>query len=116
MLLRASDQNAAASLELAAIIEGADVDSGVPAGSQLLRFVDAALRDPEHLAQARNDLIAAVGLQGMVDAAGVLGNFQRMVRIADSTGITLDKMFAAPTQELRERLNLDALSSARLAD
>ncbi len=51
----------------------------------------------------------------MVDAAGVVGNFQRMVRIADSTGIPVDGRMAQANADVRDLLGLNELPSARLA-
>ena len=42
----------------------------------------------------------------MVDAAAVASNFQRMVRIADATGIPLGEGLEAMSQEVREELDL----------
>ena len=51
-----------------------------------------------------------------MDAAGVIGNFQRMVRIADSTGIPVDGFMAESMSELRDALGLNDLPSVRLRD
>lgn len=48
----------------------------------------------------------------MVDAAGVIANFQRMVRIADGTGIPLDEPVAMLTTDIREELGLNHYGSA----
>ena len=50
----------------------------------------------------------------MVDAAGVIANFQRMVRIADGTGIPLDKRVVALTADLRDELGLNDYPTVRL--
>ena len=49
----------------------------------------------------------ACGTEVTVDAAGVASNFERMVRIADSTGIPLDERLASMSKEVREELHLD---------
>ena len=46
-----------------------------------------ASRDEAALASARDRLNEVAGPEVLVDAAGIAGNFQRMVRIADSIGI-----------------------------
>ncbi len=69
-------------------------------------------RDFVALESARDDLAAAVGGAGVVDAAAVVGNFQRMVRIADGTGIPLDAPVAMVSADLREELGIDAFGSA----
>jgi len=48
----------------------------------------------------------------MVDAAAVIANFQRMVRIADSTGIPLDEPVLMMTQGIREDLGLNEFSAS----
>jgi hypothetical protein len=112
-MLRGSSQVGGTEADLLAIVRGADVDSQVPHGTELLQFVDAVLgkgADPE---QARNALAACAGLEAVADAAGVIGNFMRMVRIADGTGIPIDSYFDEPGREIRDRLGIDSFSSAR---
>ena len=43
----------------------------------------------------------------MVDAAGVASNFERMVRIADATGIELGAALEGLTANVRTVLSLD---------
>ena len=115
MMLRASSESdIGEDLNLRAIVEGADTDSGVPHSTPLINFVEAALTDTPSLAAARAALSEVVGMEGMVDAAAVIGNFQRMTRIADTTGIPMDEMTAAVTVEMREELGLNEFASARL--
>ena len=102
-------------MNLDAIVQGQDVDSGVPGGSELIRFTDAVLENPADLEAARAALVERLGEAEMVDAAGVIGNFQRMVRIADSTGIPVDGRMAEISAEVRGQLGLNQLPSARLA-
>lgn len=47
----------------------------------------------------------------MVDAAGVASNFERMVRIADSTGIPLDERMAALSREVGATLQLERFAA-----
>ncbi len=79
----------------------------------LMKFAEAiALRDEDKLVQARDALAAEAGAAVVVDAAAVAGNFQRMVRIADSTGIPLDTRSAALSAGVRRQLNLGRFASA----
>ncbi len=48
-----------------------------------------------------------MGSEAVVDAAGVASNFERMVRIADGTGIPLGESLAARSQSVREELDLE---------
>jgi len=114
MMLRGSVQQRGDEVDLQAIVAGTEVDSHVPGGEQLIELVEAALQHPETLAQARSNLSAALGPEALVDAAGVIGNFQRMVRIADSTGIPVDATTADITEDIRADLKLNEFVSARL--
>ena len=76
---------------------------------------DAAVKgDPAELAAARDALRGTGGSAVLVDAAGIIGNFERMVRIADGTGIPLDAYTEEATAGLREELGIDRFASAGL--
>ena len=90
-----------------------NVDSGVENGDVLLAFADAMTGDDTNeLTLARAGLIESMGTAAMVEAAGVVSNFERMVRIADGTGIPLDGFLARATEELREEMGLNAFAAA----
>lgn len=111
MLLSLSSQLNGDEVNLHAITQGQEVDSGVPASNELVSFAENVLRGQgEELNQARNELIAILGPQAMVDAAAVIANFSRMVRIADGTGIPLDDMMAEYSSDMRADLGLNSLS------
>lgn len=76
---------------------------------ELIRFAEAVVgNDAKELAGARDELVRVAGTAVMVDAAGVASNFQRMVRIADSTGIELgDEAVTQQTEELRNSLGIN---------
>ncbi len=115
-MLRASIQYSGADAELSGIAEGSKAgDAGITHGERLTAFADAAVAgDPAELATARDALRAAAGSEILVDAAGVVGNFERMVRIADGTGIPLDGVVSAMTSDLGIELGLDELESRRV--
>ena len=80
----------------------------------LMKFAEAlACRDENVLASARAALLEEAGAQVLVDAAAVAANFQRMVRIADSTGIPLDERSAALADSTIKELDLSRFESAR---
>jgi len=86
----------------------AATSSGVEHGYLLLAFAEAMVRDDETaLTYARHAVIEGISPEAMVDAAGVASNFERMVRIADATGIQLDERMAALSQEVRDTLQLE---------
>ena len=113
-------------LSMSADIAGTDIDlgqvdgrenasgGGIEFGAELMKFAQAiASRDPQQLSASRDTLLQCAGAGTVVDAAAVAGNFQRMVRIADSTGIPLDTISGALAKEAREQLNLDRFHSSR---
>ncbi|MBW2415826.1 MAG: hypothetical protein JRG76_15080 [Deltaproteobacteria bacterium] len=92
----------------------AAAQSGVAHGDVLLAFSEAAVTGTEEeLSSARSAVVDAMGEEAMVDAAAIIGNFQRMVRIADSTGIPLDAPLAAFSAGVRADIGIDDFGSAR---
>lgn len=92
------------------VVDGETSDSVVvPFANELMRFATAvATRDEAELVRRRDELVSAAGAEVMVDAAAVAANFQRMVRIADSTGIPIDAARMPAAQ-----LSIDALDLRR---
>lgn len=90
-----------------------EAGGGVKFGNELMKFAEAvASRDASALMLSRDRLWEVAGADVVVDAAAVAANFQRMVRIADSTGIPLDESNVAFTADIRERLDLGRFQSA----
>ena len=80
----------------------------------LLAFAEALVgEDDAVLESARAELLRELGPEKLVDAASVASNFERMVRIADSTGIPLDGPMEVLSADLREELELYRFGSAR---
>jgi hypothetical protein len=99
--------------ETAVTDDAAATASGIAHAPELLAFAEAAVRGSDAaLADARATLHDRVGAAGLVDAAAVVGNFERMVRIADATGIPLDAPVTALTTDIREALGIDRFGSA----
>ena len=112
-------------LSLSADITESDIDLGmingdttasagdIQHGASLLNFTEAFVsRDEESLTAARDALLVEAGADVLVDAAGVAANFQRMVRIADSTGIPLDERNSVLGYSVIKKLNLERFKSA----
>jgi hypothetical protein len=112
MLLRVSSQISGTEADLHAVTEGADIASGVEGGDVLVRFAESAVRGDEDLPLARGAVAEQLGPEALVDAAAVVGNFERMVRIADGTGIPLDTPVSLLSADLREELGIDRFGSA----
>lgn len=115
-MLRASIEYSGAEADLKGISEGAKAgDMGIEHGERLTAFADAAVGgNPAELASARDALRDAAGSAAVVDAAGVIGNFERMVRIADGAGIPLDGIVSALSGDIRGELGIDDFQSRRL--
>ena len=116
MMLRESSQAQNQDVDLSAVMQGTDATSGIPGETELLNLVEETMRRPssECLSQCRDDVIRELGTEALVDAAAVVGNFQRMTRIADGTGIPLGDMMSSLTVDIRRELRLDQLSAAHL--
>lgn len=90
-----------------------NTDSGVPRAAALLAFADAVVsRCARAIAAARDALVRKMGEAAMIDAAGVASNFERMVRIADATGIPLNEQTEASTADFRAELGIEAFRHA----
>ena len=113
-MLSLSMQTKGEAVDLWGLVQGADaVDERVPHGKTLAHFAEAVISGSDKaLAAARQAVIDAVGGDGFVDAACVVGNFERMVRVADATGIPLDADAVDATAELRQSLGLNAYGMA----
>ncbi len=112
MLLRASGETQGDRYDLQAVTDES-AQSGVPHGEALTSFAEACVRGrSEELRDARDALGREMSAEAVVDAAAVAANFQRMVRIADATGIPLDKPVAIFSVDMREQLGIDAFGAA----
>ena len=91
--------------------------SGVEHGAVLIAFAEAmAGEDDAALARARQAVVEVLGAEAMVDAAGVASNFERMVRIADSTGIPLDERMEVLSKPVRDKLHLERFAAHKEVD
>ena len=105
-----------AKVELNSVVEGtkAAAESGVAHAEALLAFAEALVGEDETaLGAARDRLRREMSDAALVDAAGVASNFERMVRIADATGIPVDAPMAVLSADLRADLNLTRFHSAQ---
>jgi hypothetical protein len=87
--------------------------AGVAHGRLLVEFAEAVLgRDKETLSRARAALMTALGPEGLVDAAAVVGLFNAIDRVADATGIPLEAEKAAASADFRAALGLNRFAVA----
>jgi alkylhydroperoxidase family enzyme len=108
LLLRASGLSQNRDYDLNAVTGAAVEDVGVPHGRSLMRFAEAVLdEDDAVLSRARTELLRALGPEGLVDAAAVVGLFNAIDRVADATGIPLEAEKAQASADFRAALGLD---------
>jgi alcohol dehydrogenase class IV len=113
LLLRASGATRDKTYDLAVATGAAGGDVGVPHGDLLIAFAEAVLgEDDAALAQARAVLAAALGPAALADAAGVVGLFNAIDRVADATGIPLEAEKAQASADFRAALALDRFAVA----
>ena len=84
---------------------------GVAQGEELLAFTEALMRGEAATAERRR-LRELLSPAAFVDVAAVIGSFNVVDRIADATGIPLDAVMLAMSQEVREQLELSRFASA----
>jgi hypothetical protein len=108
LLLRASGVTQNRDYDLKAVTGAVQDDAGVPHGHLLVEFAEAVLDEDEAaLTRARAALHAAIGPAGLVDAAGVVGLFNAIDRVADAAGIPLEAEKAAASADFRAALGVD---------
>lgn len=108
-MLRASSQSSEEAVNLEAVMDGSGAGD-VPAGAELIAMAEAVVDGgAQTITTAREALAQVLSVAAMIDAAAVASNFQRMVRISDSTGISLGG-YEGGTVELRAELGIDGLA------
>ena len=112
MLLRVSGELAGESVDVAAVTAGDATSSGVKAGDLLVAFAEAATRGAPDLPRARDAVQKRLGPEALVDAAAIVANFERMVRIADASGIPLDTSMQVASADIRGELGIDDFTSS----
>jgi hypothetical protein len=113
LLLRASGSTHDRTYDLGAVTGVVDGDGRIPQGRLLVTFAEAVLGDDDvALTRARGAVQEALGPAGLVDAAGVVGLFNAIDRVADATGIPLEPEKAAASADFRAALDLDRFAVA----
>ena len=94
--------------DLNVVTEASRDDGGVPNGHLLVEFAEAVLgEDDAALSRARAELMSALGPAGLVDAAGVVGLFNAIDRVAGATGTPLEVEKSEASADFRAALGLD---------
>jgi hypothetical protein len=66
----------------------------------------------DELRHSRNEILKKLGPKELVDSAAVIATFNKMGRIADSTGIPLDGMLDVITIDIQSKIGLNRFQSA----
>ena len=112
MLLRESGQHTGDEYDLTAMVGAGASGGGVAAGKALARYAETFCEDRDGFAAARERLLAEIGAEALVDAAGVLAIFTAVVRVADATGIPLEEEKARVSADFRGALGIDGYPAA----
>jgi hypothetical protein len=108
-----SGQTSGVELDLSSVNGESSDDGGVAHGALLSAFVEAAMGDDEERRDSvRVQLRSALGPEAFVDACAVVGAFNVVDRIADSTGIPLDKGLEVMSEAVRGELDLARFASS----
>ena len=100
-------------MDLEAITKGAgDEVAGVAFGAELIAYADAVVARSTDVPETRDAVHKSMGDAGVVDAAAVIANFQRMVRIADGTGIAIDGPLDVLSADIRHEIGINDFPSA----
>ena len=114
-MLRESSEHNGEEIDFQALTGGVDgASSGIPHGDLLVAFAEAVTLGSERaIAQARLALQTAMGDAALVDAAGIIGMFNGLDRVADATGTPLEDWKAADTADLRTAIGIDAYAATK---
>ena len=112
-MLRESSQISDIDVDLNLVNGETTASDAVSFSNELMAYATAvASRDEEELVKRRDELLATSNPAVLVDAAAVAANFQRMVRIADSTGIPVDAQRMPVAQPAIDQLELRRFRTA----
>jgi hypothetical protein len=97
-------------------VTGGAAHSGVAHGDLLIEFGEAVLGDDDaRLARARTAVAEKMGTAALVDAAGVVGVFNAIDRVADATGTPLEDWKLESSEDLRDELRINDFAGAATA-
>ena len=117
-MLRASGQHDGRDYDLSVMTRASAAGGGlggggVARGAMLNRFATAVLADDAaELAAARRDIAETMGGAALIDTAAVAALFNAIDRVADATGIPLEKQKAEATADFRAIIGIDDFAAA----
>ena len=115
-MLRASSDHNGDDINLNILTNGKPDNVSIPHSDLLIALAEAVLADDAaSTAAARASVQAAMGDKALVDAAGIIGMFNGLDRVADATGAPLEDWKAADTAAMRLNLGIDAFAATKAA-
>lgn len=115
-MLRASSDHNGDDIDLNILTSGLPDNAGIPHSDLLIAFAEAVLvGSPPDITAARTAVQAAMGDAALVDAAGIIGMFNGLDRVADATGAQLEDWKAADTADMRAALGIDEFAATKAA-
>lgn len=117
-MLRESSKVSGEAVELSDVTKGLSDGTGIAHARILVEFAESVvLRDAPRIAASREEVLATLGNDAMVDAAAVIAGFHGFVRIADSTGIPYQTAAAGQDRpDIREEAGISAFPRLREQD
>lgn len=114
MMLRVSVEMTGNKIDMNVVTgDTATIRNSIDFGDTLVAFSEALVgENDDALDKARSTVIKEMGTEVLIDAAALVGNFQRMVRIANSTGIPLDTPMDVLSEDMQEKLSFNKFVSA----
>jgi len=108
VLLRGSSEFYGKEIDLSAMVRKSNAHTGIRGESCLISLADGFYSDnQDELTVARDKVEKELGISALVDAAGIIGIFDGIVKVADATGIPLEKDKSLASKEIRLSLGID---------
>ena len=113
MLLRASGDRNNESYNLDSVTSEGISDAGVNNGAFLMELAAAVYaQDADVLADIRTRGVELLGERGLAEAIGIASGFNGITKVANGTGLPLDKSTADITGKMRTETGIDEYSEA----
>ncbi len=117
MLLSLSGENTSQDFNLDVVTQAGEGEIGVRHEDILLRIAEAVCNGEEReLALVREEGLAILGSQALVDAIAVASGFNGITKVANATGLPLDETTENSTVLLRRQTKIDDYTDAHKSE
>ncbi len=90
------------------MVRESNTPTGIRGESCLISLADGFYsNNQDDLTVARDKVEKKLGISALVDAAGIIGIFDGIVKVADATGIPLEKDKSIASKEIRLSLGIN---------